>query len=87
MRVVFSNDAFADYAEWQKIDKRIAAKINSLIHDIIRHPYEGIGKPEPLKHQLSGSWSRRIDSSNRLVYHVEADGKSVVITGCRGHYE
>jgi toxin YoeB len=69
---------------WQQIDKRVLKKINQLIKDIQREPFEGIGKPEPLKHQLSGYWSRRITDEHRLVYEIYED--SLAIASCRYHY-
>ena len=85
MRISFTPKAFVEYQEWQIQDKKIAGKINRLINDIMRHPYEGLGKPEALKHDLHGYWSRRIDNRHRLVYFVEEDG-SIAITQCREHY-
>jgi toxin YoeB len=84
MKVSFTQDAFASYQAWASDDKRIFEKINSLIKDVIRSPYSGIGKPEPLKHELSGFWSRRITSEHRLVYKVMDD--SVFIASCKFHY-
>ena len=69
--ITFSPDAWADYLYWQSEDKKTLKRINKLLRDIERSPYEGIGKPEPLKHGLQGYWSRRIDEVNRLVYRVE----------------
>ena len=71
MRIVFSKNAWEDYTSWQTDDKKTLKKLNSLIKDIERNPYEGIGKPEPLKFDLAGLWSRRIDQTNRLVYRIE----------------
>ena len=85
MQISFTPQAFAEYQEWQIQDRKIASKINRLINDIMRHPYEGLGKPEALKHDLQGYWSRRIDNRHRLVYLIEEDG-SVAITQCREHY-
>lgn len=76
--------AWDEYLYWQKTDKKTLNSINKLIKEIIREPYQGIGKPEPLKHQWQGFWSRRIDSVNRLVYKVE-DNK-ILIAQCRFHY-
>lgn len=75
--------AWTDYLSWQS-DKAMLRKINRLIHDIQRSPFEGIGKPEPLRHQLSGQWSRRIDEMNRIVYIVEND--EITILQCGRHY-
>ncbi|MFB3132211.1 MAG: Txe/YoeB family addiction module toxin [Rhodothermales bacterium] len=84
MRISFTPEAWDDYLYWQKTDKKILKRINTLIKEIVRDPFEGIGKPEPLKHELSGAWSRRIDAAHRLVYLVEAD--TLVIVQCRFHY-
>lgn len=78
-------DAWNDYIYWQTQDRKTLKRINLLIKDIRRDPFEGIGKPEPLKGNLTGFWSRRIDEENRLVYAVEE--KAVVLISCRGHYE
>lgn len=81
----WSDDAWADYMYWQnQNDRRIIKQINKLIKDIDRNPFEGIGKPEPLKHDLSGKWSRRITQEHRLVYEIE-DGV-MQIYSCRDHY-
>ena len=85
MNLVWSDKSWEDYVSWQSNDKKILKKINSLIKDIKRHPFEGIGKPEPLKHELAGCWSRRITNEHRLVYEV-ADGK-IYIVSCKYHYE
>jgi len=84
MRLIFSDKGWDDYLYWQKNDKQVLKKINQLIKDIKREPFEGIGKPEPLKHELSGFWSRRITDEHRLVYQVDAGGLS--IASCRFHY-
>ncbi|MFV0435948.1 MAG: Txe/YoeB family addiction module toxin [Desulfopila sp.] len=84
MKLIFSENAWEDYLYWQKNDKKILNQINFLIRDIQRVPYEGIGKPEALKHGLSGYWSRRINSEHRIVYKVEND--SVFIAQLRYHY-
>ncbi len=78
-------DAWEDYLYWQSQDKRILKRINQLVKDISRNPFDGIGKPEPLKGNLAGLWSRRIDEEHRLVYAVE--DKAVLIFSCRGHYD
>lgn len=82
--IQFSEDAFADYLYWQTQDKKTLKRVNQLIRDIERSPFEGIGKAEPLKGDLSGWWSRRIDDANRLVYRVR--GQIIEIAACRGHY-
>ena len=84
MKLVFSELAWKDYQYWQRIDKKIVKRINILIRDIQRLAYEGIGKPEPLKHGLSGYWSRRITDEHRIGYKVEND--SVFIAQLRYHY-
>lgn len=84
MRLCFYDDAWDDYLYWQKTDKKLVKRINQIIQDIQRTPYSGIGKPEPLKHELSGFWSRRIDMEHRLVYTIKDE--SLVIIQCRYHY-
>jgi toxin YoeB len=84
MKITFSKNAWEDYISWQKEDTKITKKINSLIKEIMRTPYEGNGKPEPLKFELSGYWSRRIDREHRLVYQVEHN--EILIFSCRYHY-
>ena len=84
MTIKFSTLAWEDYLYWQVTDKSVLKRINLLIRDIQRDPFSGIGKPEPLKHRLTGFWSRRIDSCHRLVYAVEGD--TVLIAQCRDHY-
>ncbi len=78
-------DAWEDYLYWQKQDKKTLKRINQLIKDIQRNPFDGIGKPEPLKGNLTGFYSRRIDDKHRLVYAVKND--TVIIFSCKGHYE
>lgn len=85
MRLAWYEDAWDDYVWWQTQDKKTLKRINALIRDAQRSPYEGIGKPEPLKNNLSGWWSRRVDESNRLVYKVQ-DGL-LIIAECRTHYD
>ncbi len=82
--VSFSSQAWADYLTWLQNDKVVAQRVNQLIAAVQRDPFEGIGKPEPLKHQLAGWWSRRITDEHRLVYRV-AEGR-VEITRLRDHY-
>lgn len=84
MKVVFMDRAWEDYLYWQKTDKIILRKINTLIKEISRTPFIGTGKPEALKENLSGYWSRRINQEHRLVYTVE--NRSVIILQCRYHY-
>ena len=73
MKLVFAEQAWADYQYWQKQDKRTIERINKLIQEVMRHPTEGIGKPEPLKHALAGWWSRRINNEHRMVYKLESN--------------
>jgi toxin YoeB len=84
MTVCFTQSAWNDYLYFQQIDKKLVVKINLLIKDITRTPFNGIGKPEPLKHGSSGLWSRRIDLEHRLVYQVSDD--KAIIHQCRYHY-
>lgn len=84
-KISFSTNGLEDYMYWQTEDKKTLKKINQLIKDIIRNGNEGIGSPEPLKHKLSGYWSREIDSKNRLLYKI-LDDEQVEIIQCRGHY-
>ena len=84
MKLIFSEQAWEDYLYWQKTDKQLLKRINMLIKDIKREPFEGIGKPEPLKHALSGYWSRRINDEHRFVYKVNED--SLLIAQLRYHY-
>lgn len=84
-RLQWDFDAWDEYVFWQTQDKRTLKRINQLIRDVLRSPYDGIGKPEPLKGNLSGFWSRRIDERHRLVYAV--DDNVILIISCRGHYE
>ena len=84
MKYVFVDESWEDYLYWQKIDKKKIKKINDLLKDISRNPFEGIGKPEPLKENLSGFWSRRIDDKNRLVYKF--DNEMIEIIQCKTHY-
>ena len=85
MKIVFSPNSWEDYISWQTEDKKILKKINLLIKEIQRTPYEGSGKPEPLKYDLAGLWSRRIDREHRLVYQVT--GNELLIYSCRYHYD
>ena len=84
MNLIFSDHAWNDYLHWQKTDKKMVKRINSLIKDIQRSPFDGVGKPEPLKHALSGYWSRRINDEHRIIYKVDPD--SVYIAQLRYHY-
>ena len=82
--LAWTDDAWSDYVYWQGQDKKTLKRINKLITDTKRSPFEGIGKPEPLKENLSGFWSRRVDESNRLVYAV--NGSHITVISCRYHY-
>ena len=84
MNIKFSSNAWNDYLYWQKTDNKILKRINTLIQDIQRHPYEGIGKPEPLKHGLSGYGSRRINDEHRIVY--KCDNETIKVAQLRFHY-
>ena len=84
MRLVFTPNAWEDYVFWQGSDRATLKRINRLLDDIVRGPFEGIGKPEQLRHALAGAWSRRIDAEHRLVYLV--DGDDIVIVQARYHY-
>ncbi|MGL4635870.1 MAG: Txe/YoeB family addiction module toxin [Beijerinckiaceae bacterium] len=88
MRIIFSPDAFTHYLYWQNQDQKIARRINELIVAASRTPFMGIGKPEPLRGQLQGFWSRRISQEHRLVYRVVGTGdtQSLEIAACRFHY-
>jgi len=83
-KIVFESNAFQDFAEWAKLDKKLYQRIVSLIMDTLRQPFTGIGKPEPLKHELKGCWSRRINDEHRLVYKVTDD--AIIIIACKYHY-
>ena len=84
MRLIFSDHAWDDYLHWQKTDKKIVRRINTLIKEIKRSPFEGVGKPEALKHALAGYWSRRINDEHRFVYKVFDD--AILIAQLRYHY-
>ena len=84
MKLIFSEHAWQDYLYWQKNDKKNLKRVNELIKDIQRNKHEGVGKPEPLKHNLSGYWSRRITNEHRIVYKIEND--SILIAQLRYHY-
>ena len=85
MRKIFSDKAWGDYLYWQKTDKKILKRLNDLLKDIDRDKFSGIGKPEPLKENFSGWWSRRIDDEHRLVYRIE--NNIIEIYQCKGHYD
>jgi toxin YoeB len=86
-KISFSEEAWSDYLYWQTQDKKTIKRINQLLQDILRNGYDGIGKPEPLRGDLSGLWSRRIDETNRLVYQIStSDSEEIQIISCRYHY-
>jgi toxin YoeB len=85
MKITFSQNSWEDYISWQSEDKNMMKKINDLIKDIQRTPYAGMGKPEALKYDLAGLWSRRIDREHRLVY--QANENEILIYSCRYHYD
>lgn len=85
MEIYFTSEAWEDYLYWQGQDKKTLKRINKIFKDIQRHPFEGIAKPEPLKHEYQGAWSRRIDAENRLVYMIEED--KIHILSVKDHYK
>ena len=85
MRKIWSDEAWEDYLDWQMQDKKTLRRINLLIKDAERNPYTGLGRPEPLRGDLSGFWSRRIDDKNRLIYRFSSD--FLEIASCKGHYD
>ena len=84
MKLIFADEAWDDYVYWQKQDRKMVERINKLIRETKREPFEGVGKPEPLKHALSGFWSRRITDEHRMVYRVE--NGALLIAQLRYHY-
>jgi len=86
MNITFTEHGWDDFSYWIFQDKKLVVKIMKLIKDIRCHPYEGIGKPEALKHELSGSWSRRINQEHRLVYKIDEEADVCYIMQCRSHY-
>ena len=85
MKKLWHDSAWADYEYWQTQDRKTLRRVNTLIRDIERNGYSGMGKPEPLRGNLSGWWSVRIDAANRIVFKIESE--TLVIFACRGHYE
>lgn len=85
MRLLWEDRAWDDYLYWQAQDRKTLKKINGLLRDIQRSPYDGLGKPEPLKGNLSGMWSRRVDNANRIVYYQRDN--ILFIVSCKGHYD
>ncbi|BAJ29477.1 MULTISPECIES: Txe/YoeB family addiction module toxin [Kitasatospora] len=86
MKVQFTEHGWADYLSWQADDRRLLKRINLLIDDIRRNGNEGIGKPEPLRHELAGAWSRRIDQEHRLIYVLDEQADTLCVIACRYHY-
>lgn len=85
MKFKFVEESWEDYLFWQTTDKKVLTKINQLLKDISRHPFTGLGKPEPLRHKYQGFWSRRIDGEHRLIYQVKDD--EIIILKSRFHYD
>ncbi|MEB3230860.1 MAG: Txe/YoeB family addiction module toxin [Leptolyngbyaceae bacterium] len=85
MKLTFTESGWEDYLWFQATDKKLLKKINTLLQDVKRSPFDGLGKPEPLKANLSGYWSRRINSEHRLVYEIKDD--SIIVVACRFHYQ
>lgn len=85
MKYIFVEESWADYLFWQETDMKIAGKINDVLKDIARHPFSGIGKPEPLKNKYKGFWSRRITDEHRLIYQIKND--EILVAKCRFHYD
>jgi toxin YoeB len=85
MKLIFVEESWEDYQYWQKTNKSILHRINQIIKDITKSPFEGIGKPEPLRYKYKGYWSRRIDQEHRLIYKISED--EVWIVKCRFHYD
>ena len=84
MRLIFGETAWEEYVYWQSVNPKMSAKINTLLKECLRTPFHGIGKPEPLRGDLKGWWSRRIDQEHRLVYQPTGDG--LLVAKCRSHY-
>ena len=85
MKKLWTDRAWDEYLTWQEQDKKMLRKLNKLIKNIERNPFEGLGKPEPLKHKLAGWWSRHIDEPNRIVYRIKEG--NLEISQCKGHYD
>jgi toxin YoeB len=85
VKYIFVDESWEDYLYWQKTDKKKLKRINDLLKDISRHPFGGIGNPEPLKYKYAGFWSRRIDDQHRLIYQMRND--EILIAKCRFHYD
>lgn len=85
INIALTNKAWKEYCDWQKEEKKTLKRINTILADIQRDNFEGIGKPEPLKNNYSGYWSRRIDEANRIIYRI--NNNQIEIIQCKGHYE
>jgi len=85
MNILFTETGWSDYDHWLRQDTGTLKKIHTLLRDITRSPFSGLGKPEPLKFELSGYWSRRINHTDRLIYRI--DGDNLIVIACKGHYE
>jgi len=85
MNILFTATGWSDYGYWLQHDTNTLKKIHKLLHDITRSPFSGLGKPEPLRFELSGYWSRRINHTDRLIYRI--DGDNLIVIACKGHYE
>jgi toxin YoeB len=85
MRLTFVDTSWEDYQHWVDTDRKMLARVNELIKDMMRHPFSGIGKPEPLKYKNKGLWSRRINAEHRILYRVQGDELQIV--KCRFHYD
>lgn len=86
MLLAWTPQAWEDYLFWQATDKRTLRRINDLLRDALRQPFAGLGKPEPLRFELAGCWSRRINQEDRLVYRLDAQGTTLIVLQCRYHY-
>ena len=85
--IAFLPQAWKDFDEWKKTDEKTVVKIKEILKDIAEHPYSGIGKPEPLKHNLTGKWSRRINKTDRIIYSVDGEKILVYVFSMKGHYK
>lgn len=86
MLLAWTPQAWEDYLFWQATDKRTLRRINELLRDALRQPFAGLGKPEPLRFELAGCWSRRINQEDRLVYRLDTQGTTLIVLQCRYHY-
>lgn len=86
MLLAWTPQAWEDYLFWQATDKRTLRRINELLRDALRQPFPGLGKPEPLRFELTGCWSRRINQEDRLVYRLDGQGTTLIVLQCRYHY-